>query len=213
MHSLLPLQLFLNTFLCWDACSLAGLRLLIFKAVQQYLNISFNSNRSEVQASHKWNMKMRWLEEQVLLKNIFEGNLFSCPRPVTSYRMIIQGKEQPEFIYLDTGKTNSSTKPLGLKPKLAKPKGFQLKSQLVEDIKPKRVAHMVRHCCIYFSLCSQGFQQQIWADEHQQTWVPIGKERFMSTRFWFRKHKTQLKQTNTSNTLGLCCKSGHVKLD
>lgn len=102
--------------------------------------------------------------------------------------MFIQGKGQPKFVYLNAGQINSSSKPLGLKPKSAKPKGFQLKPQLIEDIKPERVAHMVRHCCIYFSPCSQRFQQQIWADEHQQTWVPTEKERFMSTWSWFRKH-------------------------
>lgn len=92
--------------------------------------------------------------------------------------MFLQGKQQPNFIFFQIGNTNSLLKPPGTtKTKLAKPKVFHLKTQLVEVTKSERVTHMVRHYCIYFSPCSLGFQQQIWADEHQQTWVPTVKER------------------------------------
>lgn len=61
-------------------------------------------------------------------------------------------------------------KPLGtIKARLAKPNCFHLKTQPVEDANPERITHMVRHCCICFSPYSQEVQQQIWADEHQQT--------------------------------------------
>jgi len=78
-------------------------------------------------------------------------------------------------------------KPLGTtQARLATPKVFHLKAQPVEDAKAKKVTHMVRRCCIYFFPCSQQVQQQIWADEHQQTSVPTIKEGFMSTWSWFR---------------------------
>lgn len=96
--------------------------------------------------------------------NILEGKLFRF-----GYTVIL-GKQQPKFIHLEIDNINPSLKPLGtIKAELAKPKVFHLKSQPVEDAKPKRVTHMVRRCCIYFFPCSQQVQQQIWADEHQQT--------------------------------------------
>lgn len=98
------------------------------------------------------------------LGNILEGKLFRF-----AYTLMF-GKQQPKCFCLETDDINPSLKPLGtIKARLAKPKRFHLKSQPVEDAKPKRVTHKVRRCCIYFFPCSQQVQQQIWADEHQQT--------------------------------------------